>query len=85
MNEVNNDPSAEKALAPLAEDKAPTNVAQLVIWHIADGFEWDTIAQFSRGWANAQELTLARQFAEDSAAPMDWVRHRSRRRPSTGS
>ena len=62
--QVNNDPWAQAALKRLAEDKAPTNVAQLVIWHVADGFDWNTIARFSQGWANAQEITLARRFAE---------------------
>jgi len=62
--QVNNDPWAQAALKRLAEDKAPTNVAQLVIWHVVDGFDWNSISRFSRGWANTQEITLARRFAE---------------------
>jgi len=64
MSQVNNDPWAQAAMKRLAEHKAPTNVAQLVIWNVADGFNWDSIARFSQGWANAQEITLARQFAD---------------------
>ena len=45
-------------------DKAPETVSQLVMWRVAGGLEWATIANLSKGWANAHELTLARQFVE---------------------
>jgi len=64
ISQVNNDRWAQAALKRLAEDKAPSNVAQLVVWHVADGFDWNSIARFSQGWANAQEIPLARQFAD---------------------
>jgi len=64
MAQVNDEPRAQAAMRRLAEDKAPTNVAQLVMWRVADGLEWDAISRLSQGWANAQELTLARQFVE---------------------
>jgi hypothetical protein len=38
-------------------------VAQLVLWHVVDGFEWATIAEYSKGWAGPGELSLAREFA----------------------
>jgi hypothetical protein len=53
-----------EALTRLAEEKAPQSVAQLVLWHLADGFEWETVAQYASSWANPDELALARQFAD---------------------
>src|SRR5581483_9032163 len=50
IGELTNDPWTKAALVRLAEDKAPTTVAQLVIWHVADGFGWETIAGLSKGW-----------------------------------
>jgi hypothetical protein len=61
---VNADPRVQKALRRLATDKAPTTVAQLVMWRLAGGMEWDDIAQLSAKWANPYEVTLARDFAE---------------------
>jgi len=58
------DPRVQAALKRLAEDKAPQTVSQLVMWRVASGLEWATIAQMSKGGANAHELTLAHQFVE---------------------
>jgi hypothetical protein len=63
IDQLSGDAWARAALRRLAEDKAPPTVAQLVMWHVNNGFQWATIAQLSRGWANAQELALARAFA----------------------
>jgi hypothetical protein len=52
------------ALRRLAERKAPPSLAQLVMWHVADGLDWTRVAQVSRGWANRYELTLARRLGE---------------------
>ena len=54
----------QAALKRLAADKAPETVSQLVMWRVAGGLEWATIAKMSKGWANAHELALAQQFVE---------------------
>src|SRR5262249_44162586 len=57
-------------LKTLAKDKAPQTVSQLVLWNVSAGLDWPTIARLSQGWANAHELTLARQVVERlDAAP----------------
>ncbi len=58
---VNDNPMVQKALRRLAADKAPTSISQLVMWKLA-GLDWETITELSRRWANAYELTLAKQF-----------------------
>src|SRR5262249_14272863 len=55
------DERVQKALKRLAADKAPQTVSQLVMWRVG-GQDWDAIATMSKGWANANELTLARDF-----------------------
>jgi hypothetical protein len=60
--ETNDDPRVQKALKRLAADKISRPVAQLVMWNLSAGLEWETIAQMSANWANAYELALARDF-----------------------
>jgi len=55
-------PMLQDALIALAREKAPETVSQLVLWHLAAGLDWQTIAKISRRWANANELALARAF-----------------------
>jgi hypothetical protein len=62
VDHLTNDALARAALKRIAEDKAPPNVAQLALWNVVNGFEWSSIEQFSRSWANAHELSLARDF-----------------------
>jgi hypothetical protein len=62
--QISNDPKLQKALRRLAADKAPETVSQLVLWNVAGKLDWGLIAQISVGWANAQEIALARQFVE---------------------
>jgi hypothetical protein len=62
--QVNHQPRVQKALERLAAGKAPTSVAQLVMWRLAANLDWDTMAQLSERWANPFELTLARDFVE---------------------
>ena len=40
---------------------ASTRVSQLVMWHLAAGLDWETIAQLSQNWANRYELTIAQE------------------------
>jgi hypothetical protein len=54
----------QEALRRLARDKAPENIAQMVLWACA-GMAWDDIAVISRGWANPQEVALAKQLVAD--------------------
>jgi hypothetical protein len=62
--QVNDNPLVSKALKRLAADKAPTAVAQLVMWRVSAGLDWETIADLSNKWANDYELALARDFVE---------------------
>ncbi len=72
ITEVTEDSRTQAAMKRLAEDKAPQTVAQLVLWNVAAKIDWETIGRLSQaqGWANANELALARQFVDrlDSAA-----------------
>jgi len=62
--QVNDNPLVQKALRRLQVDKAPTSLSQLVMWRVAAGLDWDTIAQVSRKWSNGHELTLAKEFVD---------------------
>jgi hypothetical protein len=57
-------PKVQTALRRLARDGAPETVSQLALWAAA-GMPWTTIAQLSKGWANPQELALAKQLVAD--------------------
>jgi hypothetical protein len=74
IGQVTDDARVQAALKRLAEEKAPQTISQLVMWNVASRLDWDAIALKSKGWANAQELALARQFvarrdAADGATP----------------
>jgi hypothetical protein len=71
VSRINPDPRVQKALRRLAADKAPTTVSQLVMWRLAAGLDWETIAQLSDQWANLFELTLARDFVDHLDALTD--------------
>jgi len=62
--DINNNPQVQKALRRLAADSVSKPIARLVMWRVAAGLDWDTLAQMSSGWANRHELTLARAFVE---------------------
>jgi len=64
VSEVNGDARVQKALRRLAADKAPTSLSQLVMWKLAAGLDWNTIAQLSQSWSNRHELTLAKDFVD---------------------
>ncbi len=64
ISDVNADARVQKALKRLATDKAPTSLSQLVMWNLAAGLDWNTIAQLSGGWSNRHELTLAKEFVD---------------------
>jgi hypothetical protein len=53
-----------KALARLQQEKAATQVSQLVMWNVSAGVDWETIAELSREWGNRYELTQARDFVD---------------------
>jgi hypothetical protein len=58
------DPRVTAAVRRLAEEKAPTVASQLVMWNVAAGLDWNTIANLSRGWADPRDVALARRFVE---------------------
>ena len=60
--ETQRSPVVQKAMRRLAEETAPSRVSQLVMWHLAAGLDWNSIAQISGKWANRYELTLAQNF-----------------------
>jgi hypothetical protein len=62
--DTNNSEQVQKALRRLAADTAPAPVCQLVMWHLAQGLDWETIARMSAKWANRYELTLAKDFVK---------------------
>jgi len=65
FSQWNGDDRAQAAMKRLAEDKAPTSLAQLVLWKVSAGLDWPAIARLSRGWANPYEIALARQFVSN--------------------
>ena len=62
--ETDASPRVREALRRLARDKAPETVSQLALWG-AGGMAWGDVARLSKGWANPQELALARQLVAD--------------------
>jgi hypothetical protein len=64
IRDVNTSSRVQKALSRLQAAKAATTVSQLVMWNVASGVEWPTIAELSREWANRYELALARDFVD---------------------
>jgi len=56
------DSRTKAALARLAEAKAPQTVAQMVLWHVTAGADWDDVGRLSQGWGNAHEIALARSL-----------------------
>jgi hypothetical protein len=61
---LTNDSWTQQALKRIAIAKAPPTIAQLVMWHVAVGLEWKTIAQLSKSWANPYEVALARDLVD---------------------
>ena len=61
-------PVVRAALLRLSYEKAPANVAQLVLWNVRAGLDWTTISRLSKKWANANEVALARHFVRRLAA-----------------
>jgi len=64
INQISKDAQVQKALKRLAADKAPSSVSQLVMWNVASKLDWETIERMSKGFANAHEVSLAREFVE---------------------
>jgi hypothetical protein len=64
ISDFNENPRVQKALKRLAADKASSPTSQLIMWHLAAGLDWETIAQLSQPWANRYQLTLAQKFVE---------------------
>jgi hypothetical protein len=48
----------------LVERDVPQSIAQLAFARLGAGLDWEVIAERSSGWANADELALARRFVE---------------------
>jgi hypothetical protein len=64
IGQISGDARSQKALKRLSEEKAPTNVAQLVMWRVFAGMEWNDIDRLSKAWANPHEMSLARRFVD---------------------
>ena len=45
IGDISENPRVQKALKRLAAEKAATTVAQLVMWNVAAGLDWETIAK----------------------------------------
>ena len=64
VSQVSKDARVQKALKRLAAAKAPERVAQMVMWRLASGLDWDVIARLSEKWGNSYELTMAQDFVD---------------------
>jgi len=67
ISQLTDNSKVQAALKQLAAEKAPETVSQLVMWRVAAGMDWSTIAQLAVGqrkWANAYELVLAKEFVD---------------------
>ncbi len=64
IDQATEDSRTRTAVKRLAEAKAPQTVAQMVLWYVTAGADWDDIGRLSQGWGNAHEIALARQFVE---------------------
>ena len=53
------------AFKQLAKAKAPPTIAQMVMWYVTAGADWDDVGRLSQGWGNASEIALARRFVAD--------------------
>ena len=62
IDQATDDSRTQIALKRLAEAKAPPSVAQMVLWYVTAGADWDDVGRLSQGWGNAHEIALARQF-----------------------
>ena len=62
IDQATDDARTQAALKQLAEAKAPRTVAQMVLWYVTAGANWEDIGRLSQGWGNAHEIALARQF-----------------------
>jgi len=58
-----------EALRRLAVEKAPKTVSQLVIWKLLTDSDWDKLTRDAATWANAHEISLARQFIAELDQP----------------
>ena len=73
VSEANADPRVASALKRLSAEKAPTVITQLVLWNLASGLDWNTIARLAKDSANPYEVALARQFVAnlDASSKVD--------------
>jgi hypothetical protein len=62
--QVGADARVQKALRRLGAAKAPERVAQMVMWRLASGLDWDVVARLSEKWGNSYELTMAQDFVD---------------------
>jgi hypothetical protein len=68
------------AFKQLAKAKAPPTIAQMVMWYVTEGADWDDVGRLSQGWGNASEIALARHFVADlstSEEPSSTVKEES--------
>jgi hypothetical protein len=61
------DARTTNALKKLAQAKAPASIAQMVLWYVTSGANWDDVGRLSQGWGNAGEISLARRFVAEMA------------------
>ena len=59
-------PQVQKALRRLAADKAPTSLSQLVMWNVAAGLDWNTIAQLSQRLVQSPRADAGQGFRGSS-------------------
>ncbi|MHB1561076.1 MAG: hypothetical protein ACYC61_26800, partial [Isosphaeraceae bacterium] len=65
VSRVSDNPRVQKVLRRLAAGKVPTSVAQVVMWRLTSGLQWDQIARLAdSNGIRSYELTLARDFVD---------------------
>src|SRR5262249_12741860 len=69
IDQWTDDARTRTALKRLAEAKAPQTVAQMVLWYVTAGADWDDVGRLSQGWGNAHEIALARRFVAELEQP----------------
>jgi hypothetical protein len=62
IDQWTDDSRTRTALKRLAETKAPQSIAQMVLWYVTAGADWEDIGRLTQGWGNAHEIALARRF-----------------------
>ena len=71
VDALTTDPRLRTALRLILEEDVPQSIGQLALSRLGTGLDWEAIADRAGGWANADEMALARRFV-DRLEPDGW-------------